>query len=90
MDPFTSKGHIMKRFIFVAVTAALLPAGASALERKDSKDPNRIVCEKQGVLGSRLATKRVCMTAAEWAAQRLAERQTIDKTQIQRQGPSGN
>ena len=80
----------MRRIIFVAVAAALLPAGASALERKDNKDPNRMICEKQGVLGSRLATKRVCMTAAEWAAQRAAERQLIDKIQVQQKGPNGN
>lgn len=80
----------MRRIIFVALAAVLLPAGASALERKDNKDPNRMVCEKQGVLGSRLATKRVCMTAAEWATQRAAERQLIDKTQVQQKGPNGN
>ena len=80
----------MRRIMFVAVAAALLPAGASALERKDNKDPNRMICEKQGVLGSRLATKRVCMTAAEWAAQRAAERQLIDKTQVQQKGPNGS
>lgn len=78
----------MRRIIFVAVAAALLPAGASALERKDNKDPNRMICEKQGVLGSRLATKRVCMTAAEWAAQRAAERQLIEKIQLQQKGPN--
>ena len=78
----------MRRIIFVAVAAALLPAGASALERKDNKDPNRMICEKQGVLGSRLATKRVCMTAAEWAAQRAAERQLIEKIQVQQKGPN--
>lgn len=79
----------MRRLIVIAVAAALLPASASALEKKDSKDPNRIICEKQNVLGSRLATKRVCMTAAEWALQRAAERQSIDKSQVQQKGPSG-
>lgn len=80
----------MRHIITLALVAALLPASASALEPKDSKDPNRMICEKQGVLGSRLATKRVCKTAAEWEAQRLAERQTVDRTQVQRQGPNGN
>lgn len=79
----------MRRIMFVAMAAVLLPAGASALERKDNKDPNRMICEKQRVLGSRLATKNVCMTAAEWAAQRAAERQLIDRTQVQQKGPNG-
>lgn len=78
-----------RHLILVALAAAVLPAGANALERKTAKDPDRIVCEKQGVLGSRLATKRVCMTAAEWAVQRANERQVIDKTQVQQKGPNG-
>ena len=40
-------------------------------KKADDKDPNRMICEKQAVPGSRLATKRVCMTAAEWEARRL-------------------
>ena len=63
----------------------LVSASAAAAEKKSqAKDPNRMVCEKQQVVGSRLATKRVCMTAAEWDAKRLEERQAIDKTQVQR------
>jgi hypothetical protein len=64
-----------------------VPAAASAEESKSAaKDPNRIICEKQEVLGSRLATKRVCMTAAEWETRRLEDRQNIDRQQIQRSG----
>ncbi len=47
-------------------------------------DPNEIVCEKQEVLGSRLATRRVCRTRAEWADLRLQDRQDIEKIQVQR------
>ena len=52
-------------------------------------DPNEIVCEKQEVIGSRLATKRVCKTRSQWATERLQNRQEIDRIQIQR-GNSGN
>jgi hypothetical protein len=60
---------------------------ASAEEPTPSKartkrDPNEIVCEKQEVLGSRLAVRRVCMTRAEWAEKRRADRDLIDKTQL--------
>jgi hypothetical protein len=47
-----------------------------------------LVCEKQEVVGSRLATKRVCMTAAEWEQKRREERQMIDRSQVQQRGPS--
>lgn len=77
------------RHLILITAAVTLASAANAGDRKADKDPNRIICEKQGVLGSRLATKRVCMTAAEWAAQRASERQLIDKTQIQQKGPNG-
>ncbi len=54
------------------------PAGKAA------KDPNQVVCEKQEVLGSRVATKKVCKTRAEWAEQRRLERLEIDKAQVGR------
>lgn len=79
----------------VAVAAiavlGLFSTPAIAGEKKaEGKDPNRIICEKQEVVGSRLATKRVCMTAAEWQAKRLEDRQSIDKAQTQLRGEMGN
>jgi len=67
----------------VAVAAALpaaaeTPSGQSGKER----DPNETVCERQTVLGSRLAVKRVCMTRAEWAEQRRAERDLVQNSQL--------
>ena len=79
--------------ISIAILAAivLIPATAIAADKTaDKKDPNRIICEKQGVVGSRLATKKVCMTAAEWQAKRLEDRQAIEKGQVQRSGALGN
>ena len=79
--------------ISIAILAAivLIPATAIAADKTaDKKDPNRIICEKQGVVGSRLATKKVCMTATEWQARRLEDRQAIEKSQVSRSGPAGN
>lgn len=47
-------------------------------------DPNEMICEKQEVVGSRLATRRVCHTRAQWADLRLQDRQGIDKMQTNR------
>lgn len=61
---------------------------ASAVSASDNassrpkKDPDEIVCEKQEVLGSRLATKRVCMTRSQWAEQRRGARDMVDKSQL--------
>jgi len=50
---------------------------------KKGKDPNEKICESQGVLGSRLSTRRVCATRAEWAERRQRERDVVDRTQTQ-------
>ena len=51
---------------------------------RKSPDPNQVICEKQEVVGSRLATRRVCKTRAEWADARLQDRQDLEKVQVQR------
>lgn len=51
---------------------------------KPAKDPNEIVCEKQEVIGSRLASEKVCKTRAEWAEERRTSRMDLDKVQTQR------
>ena len=46
--------------------------------------PNATVCEDVEVLGSRLTTKRVCMTRAQWAEQKRLDREEINRVQTQR------
>ena len=72
---------------FSAIAALLayglaVPATAQApsAPAKD-KDPNEIVCEKQVVLGSRLATKRRCLTRAQWAEERRESKNLIEGLQ---------
>lgn len=69
---------------FVMLTLAVALAAPAAARPKDAKDrdPNKVVCEKQEVLGSRLATKRVCKTRAEWAEQRRADRDLVQRSQL--------
>ncbi|HEY0628902.1 MAG TPA: hypothetical protein VGD23_06200 [Sphingomicrobium sp.] len=73
----------------IAMLGVASTAAIAGEKKAETKDPNRVICEKQQVMGSRLASKRVCMTAAEWQAKRLEERLSIDKAQTQR-GTSGN
>jgi hypothetical protein len=63
------------------------PAVAQASQPKlapNAADPNQEVCEKVGEIGSRLSTKRVCMTRAERAEQRRLNRMSIDQAQVTR------
>jgi hypothetical protein len=65
---------------------ALLPAAASAADSKDKKlkDPNEVICRKEEVLGSRLQSRKVCMTRAEWADALRENRGNVERAQVQR------
>src|SRR5262249_11419037 len=61
-----------------AAASPSTPPAAKAL------DPNEVVCEKQEVIGSRLASKRVCMTRSQWADMKAQDRQETERVQTQR------
>lgn len=67
----------------------ILPASAQSTEAPAAKAPkarnmDEVVCEKTEVIGSRLATKKVCMTRAQWAERRRADQQEIERAQTMR------
>ena len=64
-----------------AVPAAAQTPEATKQATAKAKDPNRKICEEFKETGSRLAGRRVCMTAAEWAAQRQDNRNDVERAQ---------
>ncbi len=66
------------------------PTSADAAKGGKTRDPNRMICETSLETGSRLAKKRVCMTAAEWDERRHQDRQLVDRAQVQRSMESPN
>ena len=52
--------------------------------KEDVGDPNRVICRKQNDTGSRLTSKRICLTAAEWSAMKSQNRQAVERTQSSR------
>lgn len=76
----------MKRFIATAISVALVPATAASAEKKrdqsaDMGDSNRIICEEVKLTGSRLARRKTCHTAGEWAEMRRQQRMTTERVQ---------
>jgi invasion protein IalB len=84
-----------------AASAVALTAGASmpalaqaqsspavASQQPSGPNPNEVVCQKQEIIGSRLATKRICKTRAEWADAQMQDKQELNRVQTQR-GNSG-
>lgn len=42
------------------------PQSAQQSAAQSSKDPNRIICRTDDVIGSRIHKRKICMTAAQW------------------------
>jgi invasion protein IalB len=66
----------------VSAQAQQQPAPTSAAPAAAAADP--VICQKQEVTGSRLATRKVCMKRSQWQDTQLQERQSLEKAQVQR------
>ena len=86
---------MMKRSMMVLLTlslsAAPVAAGAQAQQQpqtaapaSQSADPNEVICERQTVVGSRLAHRKVCLTRSQWQESRRQDRGEVEKVQTQR------
>ena len=76
------------KYLALGAAAAMFSAMPALAEKNEQsskdRDPNQVVCEKIEVVGSRLSTKRMCMTRAEWAEKRRLERMELDRAQVAR------
>ena len=76
----------------IAALALTLAAGAADTPPATATDDNptdRMICESQEEMGSRLKKKKVCMRKSEWDAQRQQNRQMIERSQVQRATTGG-
>ena len=72
--------------LLIAVVAVPVGAQAPAPNQQapvasKAKDPNRVICEREDQLGSRLGGKKVCMTWQQWQEKRAEERNTLEDVQ---------
>jgi invasion protein IalB len=58
------------------------PAQTSAAPAAPAADP--VICEKEEVTGSRLATRKICMTRSQWEDARRQDRMGLEKVQTER------
>ena len=66
----------------------LIPGVAVAADKSDKKHDG-LICREIDTTGSRLESKRVCMTKAQWDEQRRDARDAVDHAQIQQTNPKG-
>ena len=70
----------------LALAGFAMPAAAETPSGKKG-DPDEVVCEKITAIGSRVATKRVCATRAEWAERRKLDKEAVEQAQRMGNGP---
>jgi predicted secreted protein len=64
-----------------AVSAQSPVPAATAKPPSTSDDPNKLICQKLEMIGSRIAVKKVCLTQYQWQDARLQDRQLVEKIQ---------
>ena len=72
---------MLKLMTTLAVLAVAAPAAADPAPPKSKLDPERIICRTDNVIGSRLQSVKVCMSARKWADFSHDQRKSIEKMQ---------
>lgn len=73
---------IVSSFVVIAMPLFAVQAEPPAAPSvRAPADPNQRVCEDITTVGSRLGTKRICATRAEWAEKRKRDRETTEEFQ---------
>lgn len=86
----------MSNFARLAGALIVMASPAAAQAPRDGTeadinktDVDRIICQKQEQIGSRLAVKKVCLTAKEWRDRAQADREQTEKVQSDTRTRSG-
>jgi hypothetical protein len=67
--------------IAAPVAAQTVPAAQPAPTNSKKSDADKLVCQRQDEIGSRLNAKKVCMTVKEWQEFRSQSRENLERWQ---------
>src|SRR5215212_3509362 len=90
-DAFGTEALMMARplatlsVVFAALLSTATPAQGVQTAKPDPSGEK--ICEKITVTGSRLATRKLCATRAEWAERRRQDRDIVEGIQMLRLNP---
>ena len=75
--------HFLALFTVTSISLLVVSSDAlAATPAKEKGDPNEKVCESITPIGSRLGSKKVCATRAEWAEKRRQDREATERGQV--------
>jgi hypothetical protein len=73
-----------------AIDSQATPAPATAQASASTAwDPNRQICKSEEVTGTRLGSKKVCMTAAQWKERAFREGNWLEHQTTYNSQPNG-
>jgi nicotinamide mononucleotide (NMN) deamidase PncC len=79
----------MKKALLLALVLVPSVALAGGAGEKQDKKRDGLICREMAETGSRLSTKRVCMTREQWDQSRRETRETIERAQTRQTNPTG-
>lgn len=76
--------------ILAAPAFAQSASSPAIVVETDKSELDRMVCERQEQIGTRLGARKVCKTVREWLEQRRIQREDVERVQrAVNQEPSG-
>jgi hypothetical protein len=93
----------MARAAYLLIIASLVASPAAAQITFEDQAPaapaanapakglDRIVCEREETIGTRLGARKVCLTVLQWQQKRIEQRQDFERVQrVVNQEPAGS
>lgn len=80
----------MKKALLLCLALVPAIAIAAGTDGKQDKKGNGLVCRESLETGSRLSSKRVCMTREQWEEYRRQTRQDIEQAQTRQWNAKGS
>jgi hypothetical protein len=78
----------MKKSVLLGLV--LIPGVALAANAGDRQDKRTgLICRETAETGSRLSSKRICMTREQWDQARRDARDAVDQAQMRQTNPKG-
>ena len=71
-------------FMLAGPVAAKSDTAPATAAQADEGETNKMVCRRVESIGTRLGSKKVCRTKAQWDAEAAANRQDLERSQTQR------
>jgi hypothetical protein len=81
------KGLSMKKAVLLGFV--MIPGVALAASGQTQDKRNGLICRESLETGSRLSSKRICMTREQWEQARRDARDAVDQAQMRQTNPKG-